>query len=334
MEYAHRNLPKETFKKPDSVYSATISSISGKLASENTPEGFRVSSIFAVKPTAYENSMKEIEVDSLCNGKVTEATPPDSVKKGYLINVSPIIDSYQAEWLNSIKSWVRSEAGTAYFAEAKGNIITDYQDKVCERPGSGSSRISVSTNLDSVEVRPLGANSIEVSYESENPIVKIKFERDGELFKEVAIEGEKTSGTYKNGAFDFDEGFIGEHTLDVVAVDKYGYSGRTSTVVRFGNGNNEPPTINVTNPSDGSVSIYSDQFFNLRFDVSDAQEIIANNVMIDGKLWKILGNGNSFAVSVNEEKNLAPGAHVISIESTDARRGKTKKDIALEVLQR
>ncbi|MDQ1343710.1 MAG: hypothetical protein QG650_430, partial [Patescibacteria group bacterium] len=38
MEYAHRNLPKETFVKPDSVYSATISGISGKLASENTPE--------------------------------------------------------------------------------------------------------------------------------------------------------------------------------------------------------------------------------------------------------------------------------------------------------
>lgn len=119
MEFAHRNLPKEQFKKPDSVYSATISSISGKLASENTPENFRVTSVFAVKPTAYENSMKEIEVDSLCNGKVTESTPADAVEKGYLINVNPIIDSYETDWLGPIKSWVRSEAGSAYFAEAK-----------------------------------------------------------------------------------------------------------------------------------------------------------------------------------------------------------------------
>lgn len=332
MEFAHRNLPKEPFKKPDSVYTATISSISGKLASDNTPEGYRVTSIFAVKPTAYENSMKEMEVDSLCNGKVTDATPPDAVKKGYLINVNPIIDSYDTEWLGSIKSWVKSEAGSAYFADAKGAIITDYQDQVCERPGSGSSHISVSTNLGDVTVRPLGANALQVGYESDNPIVKLKLLRDGELFKEIAIEGEKTSGTYVNGAFDFDDSFNGEHTLDIVAVDKYGYSGRTSVTVRFGRGNNENPVVNVTNPSDGSVKIYTDQFFNLRFEVTDASEIVANNLLLDGKLWKILGGGNSFTVAVNETKDFAVGPHVMTIESTDARRGKTKKDVEFEVL--
>lgn len=288
MEFAHRNLPKEQFKKPDSVYSATISTISGKLASENTPESFRVTSVFAVKPTAYENSMKEIEVDSLCNGKVTESTPADAVEKGYLINVNPIIDSYETDWLGPIKSWVRSEAGSAYFAEAKGNIITDFEDKVCERPGESSSRISVSTNLADVGVRPVGNNAIEVGYEADNPIVKLKFLRDGELFKEIAIEGEKVSGTYRNGTFDFDDSFIGEHTLDVVAVDKYGYSGKTSVVVMFGKGNNEDPVITVSNPPDSSVKIYADQFFNLRFSVADANEIVANNLVLDGKLWKIL----------------------------------------------
>lgn len=288
MEFAHRNLPKEQFKKPDSVYSATISTISGKLASENTPESFRVTSVFAVKPTAYENSMKEIEVDSLCNGKVTESTPADAVEKGYLINVNPIIDSYETDWLGPIKSWVRSEAGSAYFAEAKGNIITDFEDKVCERPGESSSRISVSTNLADVGVRPVGNNAIEVGYEADNPIVKLKFLRDGELFKEIAIEGEKVSGTYRNGTFDFDDSFIGEHTLDVVAVDKYGYSGKTSVVVMFGKGNNEDPVITVSNPPDSSVKIYADQFFNLRFSVTDANEIVANNLVLDGKLWKIL----------------------------------------------
>lgn len=305
MEFSHRNLPKEQFKKPDSVYTATISSISGKLASENTPEGFRVTSIFAVKPTAYENSMKEIETDSLCNGKVTDATPADAIKRGYLINVNPIVDSYDPDWLAAIKSWVRSEAGSAYFAEAKGNIITDYQDVVCERPGASASRISVSTNFGDVPVRPLGANAIVVNYESDNPVVKLKFERDGELFKEIAIEGEKTSGTYSNGAFDFDESFNGEHTLTVYAVDKYGYSGRSSSTVRFGRGDNEAPVISVTNPSDGSVKIYADQFFNLRFEVADANEIIANNILLDGKLWKILGGGNSFAVAINDGKDLS-----------------------------
>ncbi|MFZ3232398.1 MAG: hypothetical protein WA194_02515, partial [Patescibacteria group bacterium] len=81
-----------------------------------------------------------------------------------------------------------------------------------------------------------------------------------------------------------------------------------------------------------SVKIYADQFFNLRFEVTDANEIVANNLVLDGKLWKILGNGNSFTVAINEEKNLPVGPHVLTIESTDARRGKAKHDVNFEVL--
>lgn len=73
-----------------------------------------------------------------------------------------------------------------------------------------------------------------------------------------------------------------------MAVDKYGYSGKTSVVVMFGKGNNEDPVITVSNPPDSSVKIYADQFFNLRFSVTDANEIVANNLVLDGKLWKIL----------------------------------------------
>ncbi len=81
MEVAHKNLKKEEFKKPASVFSATISETSGRLASESTPSNLRVTSIFAVKPTEYEGVSKMIEVDSLCNGKVTDSTPKDAIKK-------------------------------------------------------------------------------------------------------------------------------------------------------------------------------------------------------------------------------------------------------------
>ncbi len=81
MEAAHKNLPKETFQKPSSVFSATISQISGRLATSSTPDKLKVNSIFAVKPTEYEGSLDPIEVDGLCNGKVTSATPLEAIKK-------------------------------------------------------------------------------------------------------------------------------------------------------------------------------------------------------------------------------------------------------------
>ncbi len=67
MEFAHKGLPVMQFKKPASVTSATISSITGKLVTKGTPGESRVSSMFAVKPTKYESTGKEITVDSLCN---------------------------------------------------------------------------------------------------------------------------------------------------------------------------------------------------------------------------------------------------------------------------
>jgi hypothetical protein len=277
--------------------------------------------------------MKEIEVDSLCNGKVTDATPEEAIKRGYLADMNPIIDSYQDEWLPAVRSWARSGSGAMSLSTPGGRIISDYKDEICERPGALAASIRVSTNLADSAIRPLGTNAIEVSYESDYPIVKLKFERDGTLFKEVAIEGEKTSGTYSNAAFDFDTSFAGEHTFTVVAVDKYGYSGKSLVTVRFGS-NNDSPVISISNPPDSNVSIYSDQYFNLRFTVSDANEIIANNVLLDGKLWKILGGGNSFVVPVNEARDLATGMHSILVESTDVRRAKSQATVGFEVLAR
>lgn len=103
MQFAHKKLPKEEFKKPQSLFTATISKMSGKLASENTPQSLRVTTIFAVKPTAYESSYKMLEVDSLCNGKVTQYTPKNAIKQGYLLDVNPIIDSYDPKWLAVVR---------------------------------------------------------------------------------------------------------------------------------------------------------------------------------------------------------------------------------------
>lgn len=117
MVAAHAKREKEIFEKPDGIYSATISQLTGRLASESTPDNLRVNSIFAVKPTEYEGGFKEQEVDTLCNGPVTANTPKDAIKKIYLAgNLNPIIDAYDKEWLSSVYGWTKSDAAKLYFS--------------------------------------------------------------------------------------------------------------------------------------------------------------------------------------------------------------------------
>ena len=92
MEYALKNFPKEDWKKPESIYSYTTARMSGKLATESTPDEQKVSNITAVKLTEYDEGMKQIEVDTLCNGPISENTPPGSRGIIDVPSATPIID--------------------------------------------------------------------------------------------------------------------------------------------------------------------------------------------------------------------------------------------------
>lgn len=192
MTFAHKSLPKETFKRPEGVYSATISKISGKLVGTSTPDSLRVSSIFAVKPTEYENSLKEVEVDMLCNGKVTDKTPESAIKRGYLMNANPIIDSYDPTWLGPVRSWLAGSAsgdGSADYA----NLITEAKDITCDRPDGGSFAVNVNSSIFDGGILKIGKNSITVNFHSDNPIIKIQVLLDNNLIKEVPVD-KKTIG--------------------------------------------------------------------------------------------------------------------------------------------
>ncbi len=60
-----------------------ISKISGKLATENTPEDQRVSSLayLATVPTEGDTGMTPIQIDKACMGKVSDITPQEDIIK-------------------------------------------------------------------------------------------------------------------------------------------------------------------------------------------------------------------------------------------------------------
>jgi uncharacterized protein YpmS len=63
------------------VKKVTIAKNSGKLASESTPESYKISTLAYINtaPTQYDNGAKEIQIDSLCYGKVSDLTPPEDI---------------------------------------------------------------------------------------------------------------------------------------------------------------------------------------------------------------------------------------------------------------
>lgn len=100
MDFALKKLPKVEFTKPKDIYVYNIAKTSGKLATENTPKDQVVSTIMATKLTEYDDGYKEMKVDTLCNGAVSEKTPPESIKTIYIPNSKPVIDGYDPEWMS------------------------------------------------------------------------------------------------------------------------------------------------------------------------------------------------------------------------------------------
>ena len=108
MDFALKGKDNTGWKKPSGLYTYNIVKSSGKLATSDTPADQIVSTLMAVKFDKYDDGLKEIEVDSLCNGPVAENTPPEAIKKIYIPGSKPIIDGYDPAWTSGFFDAINS----------------------------------------------------------------------------------------------------------------------------------------------------------------------------------------------------------------------------------
>ncbi len=90
MDFAHTDLPKQDFVKPsDVVGSGQFLYISGK------------------KPEILKGfNPEKIQVDVLCSGRVTDATPQDAIRDAVIFEKAfPIEDSYPS-WREPVDAWL------------------------------------------------------------------------------------------------------------------------------------------------------------------------------------------------------------------------------------
>ncbi|EKE29895.1 MAG: 1A family penicillin-binding protein [uncultured bacterium (gcode 4)] len=350
MEFAHIWLEKLDFVEPEWVFHATISKASWRLASSSTPDELKVSSIFAVKPTEYDGWYKSVQVDSLCNWQITDSTPQEAIRSVFVWGgTSPIIDSYDSDWLKTIGKY------SIFWAESDSENVAGIKDSPCERPWREFAWVSVSSSLVDWVV-PVGTKNFEIRYDSNNPVIKILISVDWTVVKTIPVAEEKAWNI--NTSIEISEW---NHKIDIKALDKYYYVWTVAYSINTSGFGEQPvpvevstwsevadqpnlivdevvasPSIIMTNPIewDFTLSLFKDQTANIRWKISNPANVTAVNVYLNGKLYKILDWGSDFVCPINEAKDLETGTYSVKIEATNSAGKPAVKILELKILSR
>lgn len=333
MEFAHQNKPKLDWEKPKNLYYTKISKISGLLAPEGYDPNFTVSSLFKNIPKKYDQSLSQIQVDALCNGKVSSSTPASAIKSWYLIDFHDI-DPNNKTWEASVQERARNYGNKEF--EGIPNIITNYTDQECTRDPNqvNNSSIKVSSTIQNNDLLISGNNSVEISYNSTNPLKKIQVLIGDNVIQEITdIETEK-SWVYKWNITIPTGWYEWIYKLTLRVVDSVYFSSEVTYDIKISSKDSFGPKITITNPEKENISIYNDQFFNLRGNVSDNSKIKVTNIYIDDKAFKMWLEWSEFVQEINSDHLLSVWPHTLKIESVDIYFNKSEKIITFEVMQR
>lgn len=330
MEYAHKWLPVEKWKKTAWIKEIYISEISWLLPDpEKTDKSMIISSLFINTPKTYDNSYKQLEVDTLCNWKVTENTP-EAAKKTVTVLELNDIDPTNPNWQAPVREWAKSDAfKTKYWIFT--DLVTDVSNQECVRNWTNSD-ISIKTSTKDNDTLSAWENYVELNYSSKNPIIKIEILIDDMVVDEVKIEN-KNDWIYAWNIFIPVTKAWKQAKLTFRAVDEQYFSNTISKNVEIIKNDNLAPEIKLINPIDWSIKLYKKDFFNLKATINDNSSIKSINILMDWKIIKSWITDRNIVFPINSEKDITIWNHIITIEVIDNNWNKTTKDIQIEVLE-
>ena len=331
MEYAHKWKTVENWIRPSWIKEINISEISWLLPNpEVWNSSFIIKSLFINPPTEYDNSYKQVEVDTLCNWKVTENTPEDAIKKVTVVEIKSL-EPKNPNWQWPITKWAQSDAfKERYWIES--DLVTMVSDKECVRNWTNSD-ISIKTTINENDILIAWENYIEFTYKSINPITKIEILIDDVIVDELNIEN-KIDWIYSWKIFIPVSKVWTNSILKLRAIDNQYLSNTVSRNISISKKDSVIPQIDVTNPLDWNIKLYSDTYFNLKANIIENSWIKSINILIDWIVVKWWLTDRILSYPVNSEKNITSWKHIITIEVIDNSWNKSTKDIQLEILVR
>ncbi len=329
MEFALKDLPKIDWKKPEWLYTYSIVKTSGKLATRDTPKDQTISTIMAMKFDDYDEGVKEIKIDTLCNGIATDTTPVDAIRLIYIPSGKPIIDGYDPEWTSSfyaaLKKWQSGSGAT-------DGGSPEYSDKPCDtRPEwLGSVTINIERTDDATAT---------IRFTGDRMIQKIKITPNGGEWKEIVYG----SGAIKYGTATITVNSWEPVGLTVDLIDIYGFKyTQSATILDVPTESwwieTEPPSdtwpkITMINPKNNNLNLYTWDPFNLRFQVDISTTTREIQVFLNNSVYHTATNGKFFLLPMSSAW-LPEWKHTVRITAIDGNFQTTEKIFTLTILPR
>jgi len=322
MEYYHQNKPALEWKQPSSVKERNISDLSWLLAPEWLSSDLIVRSLFVNAPVAYDSSGDSVEVDLLCNGLIDESTPESA--KGFvsLLRLRSLQPNNPA-WENPVQAW--AQAGW-YLTE--WNYVTSIKNTACERVWL-TQNIEIWASFENSSELLVGSNYIQIWYDSPSPLQKIDIIIDGEVIQTISLTWE-TQWIYAWNV-SIPSSLAWEKNIIFRALDTEYYSAQKSYGVTINSKDSTSPTVQIDNPSSGSIQLLPWDSFSLQGSVSDQSSIRSINIYIDETPYKIGLEGRTFNHLISTE-GLSIWDHVIKVESIDMAFNKWHTNVVLTIL--
>jgi membrane peptidoglycan carboxypeptidase len=330
MEILHKGVEVQNWSKPSEIKEVSISDISWFLPSpENINNTFIVKSLFLNKPSKYDYSFRTIEVDALCNWLVTHKTPEAAKQDVTLVQFNSLLPG-NSSWENPVQDWVKSWKAAEKYGNIS-NLITNFSEEECER-SELESKIDINSLTETWDVFTVWLNTIKFGYRSSNPIIKIDVILEWKVVDSIKVDN-KTEWIYEwiiSLPFEYESKKV---EITFRAVDNQYYSESESTQIYILWKDVIKPEIIISNPSDLSIKLYNDWFFNLRWVVKDRSPIRTINVYIDDIKYKIGIPWNEIILAISAEW-LTYWLHTIRIDAIDYWFNKSSKLIKLEILEK
>lgn len=329
MEFAHEGKEVRKWYRPSWIKEISISSISWLLTPEWFNPDFIITSLFKNIPTEYDDSLKEVQVDILCNWKVTESTPSAAISNMILVKLHSLRPEDPA-WENPVIEWVSDEENKDFFTSF-WNMITSVSEEVCERKIFDWNEIIIKSTIEDGDVFSIWTNYIELAYKSGTPIKSVWVFIWNDKIDELVMKN-KTKWSFI-WTFIIPSSYSSwEYILTLKALDINYFEWEDTKSINISSKDSISPIINLIKPLDGNIKLYEWDSFNLRWNIVENTFIKSVNLYLDDKPLKLWLEDRELIFLINEDWSLEVWNYKIKIEVFDSNFNVWIKVIDLEVM--